>query len=163
MSTELKIPSGGILVRIMPADSSPPPADISPPLAQSLPPPPERKSVTTKVLKKIKEANPNAIYAVEMDDKGHNLSITPTGTTWFYNDDKYSNPVNWQNYMPSSNRPMDPNKMNELKGKYTLFDMTSYEGGRRSSLRNNYKKSVRRVKSAKRASKSASRKYRNRT
>ena len=163
MSTELKIPSGGILVRIMPADSSPPPADISPPPAQS-PPPPERKSVTTKVMKKISEANANVIYAVEKDANGKNLSIEPTDDTWIYLDEKNSNPINWENYKPSSGRPMDPKKMKELEGTYTYFDITTYEGGRRrsSSRRKNYKKSVRRVKSAKRASKSASRKYRNR-
>jgi len=52
--------------------------------------------------------------------------------------------------------------MKGLEGQYTYFDVTSYEGGRRSSRRNNYKKSVRRVKTAKRSRSVKSRKYRNR-
>ena len=165
MSTELKIPSGGILVRIMPADSSPPPPpDISPPLAQSLPPTdvtPQLRPVTTRVLKKIKEAGVNRISP---DDDDINIKpFLPTDDTWIYDDEQHKNATNWKNYKPSSGRPMDPNKMKNIVGKYTYFDMTSYGGRRRSSSRRkNYKKSVRRVKSAKRASRSRSRKYRNR-
>jgi hypothetical protein len=117
--------------------------------------------VTTRVLKKIKEAGVNGIYPDD-DDDDNIKSFQPTDDTWFYTDEQHSNATNWKNYKPSNGRQTDSKKMNELVGKYTYFDMTSYEGGRRSSLRNNYKKSVRRVKSAKRASRSRSRKYRNR-
>jgi hypothetical protein len=157
MTTELKIPSGGILVRIMPADFSPTeqaqsqsPADVTP----------QRTPVTTQVLKMIKKVDGINIYPVE---EGID-PISPEDDTWFYADEQKSNAKNWKihKYKPRIGQQVEPEKMQELVGKYTYFNVTSYKGGRRSSLRNNYKKSVRRVKSAKRASRSASRKYRNR-
>ena len=65
---------------------------------------------------------------------------------------------------------MSPDKKDFLKNYYVDIDDIDDKdtkrlgGGRRrsSSRRKNYKKSVRRVKTAKRASRSASRKYRNR-
>jgi hypothetical protein len=61
---------------------------------------------------------------------------------------------------------MPPSKKEFLKNYYVDIEDedTKRAGGRRrsSSRRNNYKKSLRRVKSAKRASRSRSRKYRNR-
>jgi len=108
MSTELKIPSGGILVRIMPAN-------ISPPLAESQSPPPtdvtpQRTRVTTRVLKKIKEAGVNRISAEKEGDDIKIEPFTPTDNTWFYTDEQHSNHTNWTNYKPGNGRQADPKK-----------------------------------------------------
>jgi hypothetical protein len=155
MTTELKIPSGGILVRIMPADISP--TEQAPSQSPTVVIPKQ----TVRLLKEIKKVDPNNIYPVE--ENGIEIEpFSPSDSTLFYTDEQKSDPTSWTKYKPANGQAADDKKMKELVGKYTYFDVTTYEGGRRSSLRNNYKKSVRRVKSAKRASRSASRKYRNR-
>jgi hypothetical protein len=150
MSTEFKIPSGGILVRIMPPDSSP---------AASQAPPPYLPSSSGKKVR-IKTAN-DTFLILENGAK-----IKPTSVTKIYAQ-YYDEGADYLTKYPLDEEGhIRPGDVNFLRrgGPFVDYDepgQTGQTGARRRSSRKNVR-TIKRVKTAKRSRSVKSRKYRNR-